>query len=98
MNTRADIRRLRPFPPEGRERIDEVKRTMELQVRLHELVERRGASQADVVERLGTSRPNVSGVETEEDVRVSTLDRYIRALGGRLEVRAIFDDESVDLI
>jgi DNA-binding XRE family transcriptional regulator len=97
MKTRADIRRRRPITPESRERIDEVKRTMEFQVRLHELRERRGATQAAVAERLGTSRPNVSRIETEEDVRVTTLERYVRALGGRLEVRAIFDDESIDL-
>jgi hypothetical protein len=30
-------------------------------------------------------------------MRVTTLERYVRALGGRLEVRAVFDDEAVDL-
>lgn len=66
-------------------------------VRLHELRERRGATQAEVAEGLGTSRPNVARIEAEEDVRVTTLERYVRALGGRLEVRAVFDDEAVDL-
>jgi hypothetical protein len=30
-------------------------------------------------------------------VRVTTLERYVRALGGRLEVRAVFEDEEVEL-
>jgi hypothetical protein len=30
-------------------------------------------------------------------VRLSTLSRYIEALGGRLEVRAVFPDRSVEL-
>lgn len=71
---------------------------MEFQVRLHELRERRSVTQRTVAEQLGTSRPNVSRIESEDDVRVTTLDRYIRALGGHLEVRAVFDDESVELV
>lgn len=87
-----DLLRQRPITPEDRVAIDGIKRAMLLQVRLHELRERRGATQNAVAEQLGTSRPNVSRIESEDDVRVTTLDRYIRALGGRLEVRAIFDD------
>ena len=68
-------------------------------MRLHELRERRGITQSTVAEQLGTSRPNVSRIEAEDDVRVTTLDRYVRALGGHLEVRAVFDDgESVELV
>lgn len=92
-----ELLKRRPITPADREAIDEIKRTMEFQVRLHQLRERRGATQAAVAEQLGTSRPNVARIESEEDVRVTTLDRYVRALGGRLEVRAIFDDEAVEL-
>lgn len=95
--TDKDLLKRRPITPADREAIDEFKRTMEFQVRLHELRERRGATQAAVAEQLGTSRPNVARIESEDDVRVTTLDRYVRALGGRLEVRAVFDDESVQL-
>jgi transcriptional regulator with XRE-family HTH domain len=97
MRTKKDILRERPITPADREAIDEIKRTMAFQVRLHELRERRGATQTNVAERLGTSRPNVARIESEDDVRVTTLDRYVRALGGRLEVRAVFDDEEVTL-
>ena len=54
-------------------------------------------SQADVADGLGTSRPNVSRIENEVDVRLSTLERYVEALGGRFEIRAVFDDEAVKL-
>ena len=92
-----EIRKRRPLDAEGRKRVDEMKRAMTLQVALVELREQRGLSQAAVAEDLGTSRPNVSRIESEVDVRLSTLERYIEALGGRLEIRAIFDDESVTL-
>ena len=30
-------------------------------------------------------------------MRLSTLERYVEALGGKLEIRAVFDDEDVKL-
>ncbi len=41
---------------------------------------------------LETSRPNVSRIEREVDVRLSTLQRYVEALGGELELIARFPD------
>ena len=95
--TKKDLLKRRPITPADREAINEIKHAMNLQVRLVELRERRGATQSAVAGLLGTSRPNVSRIEAEDDVRVTTLDRYVRALGGRLEVRAVFDDEAVNL-
>ena len=37
----------------------------------------------------------ISQIENQEDVLVKTLERYIRALGGELEVRARFPDRVV---
>jgi transcriptional regulator with XRE-family HTH domain len=90
-----DIKSRRPPDPE---RVERIKRALLLENALHELRRRRGASQAAVAELLGTSRPNVSRIEQEADVRVSTLARYVEALGGSLEIRAVFDDESVRLV
>ena len=99
IKTKRDILARRPITADARERIDEIKRAMEFQVALAELREQRGITQTAVAEQLGTSRPNVSRIESEDDVRFTTLDRYVRALGGHLEVRVVFDDgESVDLV
>lgn len=92
-----EIRKRRPLDDAGRKRVDEAKRAMRLQVALAQLRETRGMSQAGVAEQLGTSRPNVSRIEGEVDVRLSTLERYVEALGGRLEIHAVFDDEAVKL-
>ena len=54
--------------------------------------ERRGVTQEQVAAQLGTSRPNVSRIEREDDVRMSTLQRYVVALGGELELVARFPD------
>src|SRR5688500_18536584 len=84
--------------PRFEEGVARERRKLEFETRLHELRVRRGARQADLAGELGVSQANVSRLEREEDLRVSTLERYVEALGGRLEVRAVFDDEDVVLI
>jgi DNA-binding XRE family transcriptional regulator len=83
---------LRRRRPPNRERVDAIKRTVELDIALRDLRERRGVTQEQVAAQLGTSRPNVSRIEGEDDVRVSTLQRYVAALGGELELVARFPD------
>jgi DNA-binding XRE family transcriptional regulator len=92
-----DIRKRRPLHTDARKRVDAIKRAMNLDIALTELRQRRGITQATIAERLETSRPNVSRIEKETDVRLSTLARYIEALGGRLEIHAVFDDQDVKL-
>jgi hypothetical protein len=36
-------------------------------------------------------------IEKELDVRLSTLERYVEALGGKLEIHAVFDDADIKL-
>ena len=92
-----DIRTKRPISPADREHVELIKRAMRLEIALVDLRERRGASQSAVAEHLGTSRPNVSRIEKEGDIRLSTLERYVEALGGRLEIHAVFDDADIKL-
>ena len=92
-----DIRKRRPLDKDARQQVDTLKRAMRLDLALAELRELRGVSQAEVADGLGTSRPNVSRIEKEADVRLSTLERYVEALGGKLEIRVVFDDEDVKL-
>jgi transcriptional regulator with XRE-family HTH domain len=95
--TLNDIRAKRPLSADARERVDQIKRAMQLEIALHELRELRGASQTQIAVALGTSRPNVGRIEKELDVRLSTLERYVEALGGKLEIHAVFDDADIKL-
>jgi hypothetical protein len=47
---------------------------------------------------VGTSQANVWRIEHEEDIYLSTLRRYVDALGGRLEIAAVFPDETIRLM
>ncbi len=88
--------------PVRRAQIDAAKRAMEDVLALSQLRERRGATQSTVAGVLGTSQPNVSKIESRMDrhgdVYLSTLSDYIEALGGRLEITAVFPDEMVQLM
>jgi transcriptional regulator with XRE-family HTH domain len=80
------------------QRVDAYKRLMDAETRLADLRARRGMSQSAIADALDVSQPNVSRIEREDDLYLSTLARYVVALGGYLEVRAVFDDETVTLL
>lgn len=70
----------------------------ELALRLAETRKRLGVTQARLAEDLEVSQANVSRIEKERDLKLSTIDGYVTALGGRLELRAVFpDDDAVVL-
>jgi hypothetical protein len=86
----------RPLSADVRKRVDGIKRAVRPEIALAELRELR--RQPDPARRdLGTSRPNVGRIEKELDVRLSTLERYVEALGGKLEIHAVFDDADIKL-
>lgn len=52
----------------------------------------RQQTQIAVAEKLKIGQGSVSRIENQSDFLLSTLREYVGALGGRLEVRAIFPD------
>ena len=57
----------------------------------------RHQTQVEVAEHMNIPQSAVSRMERQKDYRLSTLQRYVAALGGRLEMRAVFPDDTVDL-
>lgn len=64
---------------------------------LRDLRQGRGVSQVQLAEALGVKQPTISKMERRDDVNLSTLRRFIRAMGGQLEVTARFPNESVEI-
>jgi len=56
-----------------------------------------GLTQVELANKLAASQRAVSHVEHEPNPRVATLGGYIEALGGRLELRAVFGERTVKL-
>ena len=65
---------------------------------LAELREAQHITQQQVAKALGVSQANVSRIEHQDDVYLSTLSNYITALGGRLEIKAVFPAGTVTLL
>jgi transcriptional regulator with XRE-family HTH domain len=67
---------------------------------LRELRTSRGVTQVELAERLGKSQGNISELERRDDVYLSSLREYVEALGGRLEIAAVFEEEThlIDLM
>lgn len=84
--------------PAGRARIEAHKRAMRDAIALGDLRSETGVTQHQVAEALGVSQANVSRIEREEDVYLSTLRRYVAALGGELEINAVFPDRTISLV
>jgi transcriptional regulator with XRE-family HTH domain len=64
------------------------------------LREAAGHTQSDVAQTTKMDQSDVSRLENREDFRdcqVSTLERYVAALGGRLELVATFGDKKIIL-
>lgn len=51
-------------------------------------------SQETIAERLKKGQAEVSRLEAREDAKLSTIDEFVRALGGTLEISVRFDDFS----
>lgn len=80
----------RPGAPEAVER---ARAGLEEELRLYELRHAEALSQVEVAGRLEITQSAVSKLERAEDVRISTLRDYLEALGARLELVAVFEDE-----
>ncbi len=57
----------------------------------------RELTQVELAEKLGISQASVAGIERRTDLQLSTLAKYIRALGGELEIRAVFPEATFHL-
>lgn len=69
----------------------------ELEMSLRELRRLVGKTQIALSSELQMGQGELSRFENREDHRLSTLRRYIQAMGGELEVTAIFGDKRIAL-
>lgn len=84
--------------PEGRAQVESQRRLTEAVIELTKLREARGATQRQIADAWEVSQANISQVEHTPDVFVSTLSKYVEALGGRLEITAVFPDQAICLL
>lgn len=62
---------------------------------LEEVRKARQMTQAKLADALGVNQGEVSKIEHRTDIYLSTLADYVEALGGKLEIRAVFPDREM---
>lgn len=83
------------MPADRRARVDAETDRLMAEMRLRDLRNARDLSQADIAQALDSDQGNISRLEQQADMYVSTLRRYLEALGGTLEIVAHFPDRDV---
>jgi transcriptional regulator with XRE-family HTH domain len=78
--------------PQARRRIDARARKTVKEMGLDELRRARRMSQDELAQTMETTQAHISRLERRADLYLSTLRRYIRALGGELRIVATFND------
>lgn len=81
--------------PERRARNEIETARLLAEMPLAELRQAQALTQTTMAELLETSQGEVSKIEKRTDMYVSTLRRYIEAMGGRLDVVARFPDGDI---
>lgn len=70
---------------------------MLLEMQLHELRKDRGFTQVDLAACMNTEQATISKIEKRNDMYVSTLSGYVKALGGELKLVASFPDAEIQI-
>lgn len=81
--------------PEARARARAKAQEMIEGLALDELREARDLTQEHLAKVLHVNQSAISKLERRTDMYVSTLQDFVRAMGGRLEIRAVFPDGAV---
>jgi hypothetical protein len=77
--------------------VEERRRERLAAMPLQELRRARQISQEQLAEELGATQPEISKIENWTDMYVSTLRRFVEAMGGELDIIARFPDGTVQI-
>jgi len=83
--------------PERREANRLAAQQMMAEMPLEELRSARNITQTHLASLLQITQASVSKMEKRTDMYVSTLRSFVQAMGGELEIRAIFPDGTVKI-
>ena len=81
---------LKKLPANERAAIKKEAQTLREEYRLQQLREALSMTQVELAELLEIKQASVSDIENRADLKLSTLNRYVEALGGKLHLEVEF--------
>jgi hypothetical protein len=94
----TDWRSLRAESEVNEDRVTAYRRVMQAEQVLYDLLEKRGLSGAKLEAAFEAMQQAGSAAEQDVETFLSIVMGYVTALGGQLEVRAVFPNETVTLL
>ncbi len=95
MPTRKFRELIAAMPADRQRRIEKRFRDSLVAMPLDQLRKAQEMTQLQLAGVLGINQGEISKIEHRSDICISTLADYIEAMGGRLELRAVFKDRAV---
>ena len=86
---------VKAMPDERQQKIANRVRQSLASMPLDEIRKARQMTQSKLALALGVNQGEVSKIEHRTDIYLSTLAGYLEALGGKLEIRAVFPDREM---
>jgi predicted XRE-type DNA-binding protein len=83
--------------PEAQARSAARAEAMLVEMQLQDLRKTRNVTQVEVAKAMSVEQAAISKLERRDDMYVSTLRSYVRALGGELKLVASFPDAEIQL-
>ena len=86
---------LNAMSPERRANIEEQAQSLLIEMALQELRQARHLTQQQLAETLKLNQAAISKMERQSDMYISTLRRFLKAMGAELKIIASFPDRDV---
>jgi DNA-binding XRE family transcriptional regulator len=83
--------------PERRARIEQRKEQLRQEMTLAELRRAFSLTQDTLARTLNVKQAEISKIENRADMLMSTLRNFVQAMGGDLEVLAVFPDRTIEI-
>jgi len=84
--------------PAAHSEYETKRRAMRDALALADIRSARGITQVEMAKHLKVTQGNISQTERQSDLYLSTLEKYVEALGGHLELNAVFPDATVPVV
>jgi predicted transcriptional regulator len=76
------------LPADRRQTINDKAKVLSQSIELAKLRQAKQLKQVELAALMGVSQANISKVESGKDIQLSTLQQYVKALGGEVSITA----------